>query len=85
MRETYGALDADVIAFGHLHFPHIQWLDAKLLVNVGYVAPRSDRPGRCTWTLLEYKQERWSLQHIETPYDLAEEAQLCAERGLPQP
>ena len=83
LRTTYGAIDADVVALGHLHFPHVQWLDGKLLVNVGYIAPRPDRPGRCTFTLLEYKHERWSLQHVETPYDTAEEARLRAERGVP--
>ena len=83
MRDTYGAIEADVVAFGHLHFPHVQMLDRKLLVNVGYIAPNPERPGRCVWTLLEFNEERWSLRHVETPYDTAEEDRLRAERGVP--
>ena len=35
------------------------------------------------FTLLEYKQDRWSLQHVETAYDTAEDERLRAERGVP--
>jgi predicted phosphodiesterase len=83
LRTAYGAVDAEVIACGHLHFPHIQWLDAKLLVNVGCIEGRESRPGLCTFAILEYKQERWSVQQLETPYDVEEEARLRAERHVP--
>lgn len=83
IRQTYGAVAADVIALGHLHFPDVQWVDGKLLVNVSLVAPHASRPGRRTFTLLAWKHERWGLQQIDVQYDITEEARLRAAQGMP--
>jgi hypothetical protein len=43
------------------------------------------RGGLSAWTMLEYADERWTIRQHQVPYDLAEEARLMVERGVPRP
>jgi len=81
LREAYGGIEADVIAFGHAHTPFVRLLDGKLFVNVASIAFRPDATSMLT--LLTYDEEQWVVQQFAVPYDAAEETRLMAERGVP--
>jgi len=83
LRETYGQVDADVIAFGHVHQHYVRVLDGKLLVNVASVQARKDTPGHSAFTWLKYQDDTWTIEQILVPYDAVEEAQLMSERQVP--
>jgi len=80
LREVYGPLDAQIIAYGHYHHHHVLALDEKLLLNVASVGLRED--GLSGLTLLEYNGHL-SIQQLQVPYDTAEEKRLKAERAAP--
>jgi len=83
LREAFGSVDADIIAFGHVHQHHVRQLDGRLLVNVASVQQRGDIPGLSAFTWLEYQTENWVVQQMLVPYDTAEEARLVSERQVP--
>jgi len=83
LQRAYGRVDADAIAYGHWHRHHVLSLDSKLLINVASVGLRRD--GLSAWTLIEYTDGRLIVQQYTVPYDVAEEARLTQERGVPQP
>jgi predicted phosphodiesterase len=83
LREAFGSVDADVIAFGHSHTPYVRLLDGKLMVNVASVAFRPDATSILTF--ITYRDEQWVVQQHHVPYDAAEEARQMEERGVPVP
>jgi len=80
LRRVYGAVDADVIAYGHYHQHHVLVLDGKLLLNVASVGLRED--GLSGLTVLNY-DGHLSVQQLQVPYDTDEETRLKEERGAP--
>lgn len=70
LREVYGTLDAQIIAYGHYHQHHVLALDGKLLLNVASVGLRED--GLSGLTILEFNGHL-SIQQLQVPYDTAEE------------
>ena len=83
LQATYGHIDADVIAYGHMHQHHMLWLDSRLLLNVASVGARLD--GLSAYTLLENNNSHWVVQQFQVPYDTAEEARLIQSRAVPLP
>jgi len=83
LRAAYGHADAAVVAYGHWHGHHVLPLDGKLLVNVASVGFRRD--GLSALTIIEHVDSHWIVQQYTVPYDVAEEARLTRERGVPQP
>jgi predicted phosphodiesterase len=81
LREAYGSVQADVIAFGHAHTPYVRLFDGKLMVNVASVAFRPDATS--VLTLVTYDDEQWVVEQHAIAYDAAEEARLMAERAVP--
>jgi predicted phosphodiesterase len=65
LRETYGSLDAGVVAYGHFHGHHVISLDGKLLINVAGVGIGDNL---AAFTLLEY-DDRWIVQQYQIPCD----------------
>lgn len=80
LREVYGTLDAQIIAYGHYHQHHVLALDGKLLLNVASVGLRED--GLSGLTILEFNGHL-SIQQLQVPYDTAEEERLKEERAAP--
>jgi predicted phosphodiesterase len=79
LREVYGALDAEIVAYGHYHQHHALALDGKLLLNVASVGLRKD--GLSALTILEF-DGHLRIQQLQVPYDTAEEERLkegCAQ------
>ena len=83
LRETYGQVDADVIAFGHIHQHYVRQLDDKLLINVASVQERKDIPRHSAFTWLTYEADNWTVEQILVPYDTKEEARLMEEKQVP--
>jgi predicted phosphodiesterase len=83
LRATFGRVDADVIAYGHMHQHHMLWMDAKLLLNVASVGFRPD--GLSAYTLLESLDSQLVVKQFQVPYDTEEEARLTQLLGVPQP
>ena len=81
LRDVYGSVQADVVAYGHYHAHHIVPLDYKLLINVASVGMK--RGGQSAFTMLEYADERWTIQQYQVPYDTEQFARLSRERGVP--
>ncbi|MEP7188282.1 MAG: metallophosphoesterase family protein [Roseiflexaceae bacterium] len=82
LRTLYGAVPAQVIAYGHYHAHHIIQLDQQLLLNVASVGMK--RGAQSAFTMLDYTDGRWSVQQHQVPYDAALLAQLTHERGVPR-
>jgi protein phosphatase len=80
LREVYGALDAEMIAYGHYHRHHVLAFDDKLVLGVGSVGLRED--GLSALTLIEFNGHL-SIQQLQVPYDMAGETRLKRERGAP--
>jgi predicted phosphodiesterase len=74
LREVYGALDADVIAYGHYHCHHVLPLDGKLLLNVASVGLRRD--GLSALTIVDVTGQL-SIRQFQVPYDTDAERQLA--------
>ena len=83
LRDAYGYVDADAVAYGHYHDHHILWLDSKLLVNVASVGLRTD--GIASYTFVEHTDERWIFKQYTIPYDAQEESRLMIELDVPRP
>jgi predicted phosphodiesterase len=83
LQSAYGAIDADLVAYGHYHQQHILPLSGKTLLNVASVGLRND--GHSAFTLLERTNGSWSIEQHLTPYDMHEEARLMKARGVPLP
>ena len=81
VREAYGSVDAQVIAFGHAHTPYVRLLDGRLYINVASVAFRLDDTAMLT--LLTHDDGQWVAEQYPIPYDAEEEARLMTERGVP--
>ena len=81
LRQTYGSIPANVIAYGHYHVHHLIQLDDKLLLNVASIGMTHGKPS--AWTLLEYSDERLSVQQFQVTYDVQEYERLMLERGVP--
>ena len=83
LHETYSHVDADVIAFGHIHQHYVCQLDDKLLINVASVQERKDVSGHSAFTRLRYEHSSWLIEQLLVPYDTEEEARLMEERQVP--
>ena len=83
LQETYGEVDADVIAFGHIHRHHLRQLGSKLLLNISSVKGREDVPGHSAFTWLNFIEGHWLVEQLLVPYDTVEEQRLIAERQVP--
>jgi predicted phosphodiesterase len=82
LRALYGVVPAQVIAYGHYHVHHIIHLDQQLLLNVASVGMK--RGALSAFTMLEYSDDRWTIQQYQVPYDAELLAQLTRERDVPR-
>lgn len=81
LRNAYGHLDAQVIAYGHYHAHHLLPLDNKLLINVASIG--LGWQGLSALTLVESFQDQISIQQYQVPYDIHEHDRLVRERSMP--
>lgn len=82
LRDAFGGVREEVVAYGHAHANHVIWLDAKLLINVAAVH-MFEKTGLSAFTMVEYRDEHWVIKQHMVPFDEAEFDRLCVERNVP--
>jgi predicted phosphodiesterase len=83
VRAAYGAIDVDVLAFGHAHTPFVRLQDGRLYINVASVGFRAD--GLARLTILTVQPEQWLVVQHVVPFDTALEQRRMRERHVPLP
>jgi predicted phosphodiesterase len=76
-------LDADILAFGHLHIPYLRPVGGVLLADVSSVGHPKDRDRRAAYTVVRWEGNRRSVEQVRVPYDLDETLHLLHTSGMP--
>lgn len=76
-------VEADVLAFGHLHVPYVRPVGGTLLVDVSSVGHPKDRDRRAAFTLIVWEGSRRSLTQYRVPYDVKATVQQLRRSGMP--
>ena len=84
VERAYGAVPADVVAYGHIHRSHVRSLLTKLLVNVASVGSRPQHDGLSAYTVIDCARGVCTVQQCLVPFDADEEARRCAAARLPE-
>lgn len=69
-----GSVEAAIIAYGHLHIPGIRSWGDLTLVNVASVNMPGDEDTRAKYALLEWRDNRWLIEHHRVAYDTSAES-----------
>ncbi len=86
VRELVGDLDADVLAFGHLHIPFRRKVGALRLFNVASCGLPRDGDRRVVWGAFAWSPERgWRGTIHRTEYDHGTTVLRMIESGMPHP
>lgn len=81
LEKTYGALEENLVVYGHYHEPHVIMLKNKLLINCASVGMRK-QDNLSNYTIIEYDEEKVAVIQKSVAYDKAEEDRLVEERGM---
>ena len=81
LRETYGDLEENIVAYGHYHEPHIIHMGEKLLINCASVGMRKN-DNLSNYTIIEYDEEKVAIIQRQVPYDKMAEDRMTQERGM---
>jgi predicted phosphodiesterase len=76
-------LEAEVLAFGHLHIPYVRPVNGRLLVDVSSVGHPKDLDARAAYTLVEWEAGRRSVTQVRVPYDVDRTVYLMRHGGMP--
>jgi predicted phosphodiesterase len=63
-------VDAEIIAFGHLHIPYIRPVAGYLLVDVSSVGHPKDLDLRSAYTIVEWTEGSRSVAQVRVPYNV---------------
>jgi putative phosphoesterase len=80
LETTYHALDAPIVAYGHIHRPFVRRLGSQIVANTGSVSLSHDGDPRASYLLIDGLHAR--IQRVE--YDVEREAAALLRSGLPQ-
>jgi predicted phosphodiesterase len=83
LRPYLEGVDADILAFGHLHTPYLRPVDGILLADVSSVGHPKDLDRRAAYTVVRWEGERRSVEQARVPYDVDETLRLYRESGMP--
>lgn len=76
-------VNAEVLAFGHLHIPYVRPVDGVLLVDVSSVGHPKDHDLRAAYTVLTWDGDERSVSGFRIPYDVERTVFLLRESGMP--
>jgi predicted phosphodiesterase len=79
MRNTYGALGARVVVYGHIHRPFVRRVGDMTVANTGSVSQSYDGDRRASYLVID--GESLSIRRVE--YDVESEAEELLGSGLP--
>jgi len=83
LKDRLGAIEAAMLAFGHLHIPGIRLLGSKTLVNVSSVSMPGDGDGRAKYAILEWAGGAWTAVHHYVVYDMQAEREAFISHRPP--
>jgi len=83
LRPYLAGIDANVLAFGHLHTPYIRPVDDVLLVDVASVGHPKDHDLRASYSVMSWDNERRSISQIRVPYDVEETVHRMRHSSMP--
>jgi diadenosine tetraphosphatase ApaH/serine/threonine PP2A family protein phosphatase len=75
----YGALDADLVVYGHIHRPYVRRLPDVTVANSGSVGSPFDGDPRASYLLIE----EGSTEIVRVEYDVERELALLLRSGYP--
>lgn len=82
LTDVYGAVDAELVAYGHWHWHHTMRFRDQWLINVASVGLRDD--GLSSLTLLDTRPGGWTIRQLQIPYNTDEEERLMRIRNVPR-
>jgi predicted phosphodiesterase len=83
LRPYLAGIDANVLAFGHLHTPYVRPVDDVLLVDVASVGHPKDHDLRASYTVMTWDNESRSISQIRIPYDVEETVHRMRHSSMP--
>jgi len=78
-------VDAEVLAFGHLHTPYVRPVGDVVLVDVSSVGHPKDHDLRSAYTVFEWDGARRSISQVRVPYDVERAVDRMRGGGMPHP
>lgn len=78
-----GAVEAQTLAYGHIHLQHTWRSGDRQLVAVGSVGSPFDGDPSADYATFESCDEGWRLALRQVPYDVERTVAAAVERGLP--
>jgi diadenosine tetraphosphatase ApaH/serine/threonine PP2A family protein phosphatase len=76
-------VNAEVLAFGHLHIPYVRPVAGTLLIDISSVGHPKDGDRRAAFTVLTLHGDRRSVEQVRVPYDIDETVRLLHVSGMP--
>lgn len=76
-------VDAEILAFGHLHIPYVRPVEALLMIDVSSVGHPKDYDLRASFTVLDLNHGRRSVTQVRVPYDVDETVRLMRTSDMP--
>lgn len=70
LRKTYGALDAQVVVYGHIHRPYIRKVGQLTVCNSGSVGMPYDSDPRASYLLIDTESGESTIQRVAFDVDL---------------
>lgn len=83
LRPYLEVVDADILAFGHLHIPYLRPVNGILLADVSSVGHPKDLDRRAAYTVVRWDGERRGVEQVRVPYDIDRTLQLYNDSGMP--
>lgn len=76
-------VQAELIAFGHLHIPYVRPVLGRMLVDVSSVGHPKDRDLRAAYTVIEWNGDVRSITQVRVPYDVERAVEQLRQSGMP--
>jgi predicted phosphodiesterase len=83
MAGKMGAIEGDMIAFGHTHVPWLREVDGIVFVNAGSVGRPKDGDPRASWAIASWDENALRAEHVRTAYDVERAAAAILASELP--
>jgi predicted phosphodiesterase len=73
-----------LLAYGHIHFPYIRFVQGKAILNTGSVGLPFDGLPLASYIMLESDGEAYQATMVRVPYDVERVVQLYVSRDYPE-
>jgi predicted phosphodiesterase len=77
-------INADILAFGHVHIPYVRKLGRLTLCDVASAGNPKDGDSRPAWTAFTFRNgDRWTIEQRRVEYDVQAAARDHRQSGMP--